>query len=41
MIMTLVMMWEDGTLKGKVYHTGMAEGIGHFAPYYKMDRVIP
>ena len=41
MIKTMVMKMEDGSLKGNVYRMGMADGIGHFAPYYKMDKVIP
>ncbi len=32
---------EDGTIEGKIYKLGIADGIGHFAPYYAMGKVIP
>jgi len=41
LIKKMVIKWEDGSLEGKVYKMGMAEGIGALAPYHKMDKVIP
>ena len=35
-----VLKVHDASIEGKVYKVGMAGGIGHFAPYYKMEKVI-
>ena len=31
----------DRTIEGKFYSFGLADGCGHLAPYYEMEKVIP
>ncbi len=41
LVKRMILKVADGTIEGKFYQSGMADGIGTFAPYYKMEKVIP